>query len=907
MLHFEPPPAQQVEENIIRYCHSKGVRLYQDPVGQFARRGRGKFVRASPSGPPKASGMGTPVKDEVGRHSRDGSQGHQEAFCKDGNVPHTSQPSRSSIGNGMLSLRNQGRNGPGTAKNERVPLLPSLVKKKQKSAPSTLQLQNNLQKPLSLGQKNSRNVRHEYQNSSAMADAPRPSPPKPPQVQMVPGFLGSNSLPPGFKIRFIGWPNVEGTLTMNSKDQFIQESETQDKGIDNVTVKGLSHWSQTDTSQKAEMSNTIREDRGKMQSHSSEMSKAEISACKFPFVSTEERDTSKDILSNKTSSTVASSRSKLNSWGFMMPKSRKGLPVNGTTAKEGSEKPSALDGNVPSNCLMESMSTVQGSYEIDLQGVPNQGLVSEDRAATRTHHVETRSYHQQNKWTESEQMEMDPIATLANELRVVTEVKGKTERRWRLKKIFKRLIQRETIRETAKSLADIIRAFKAEQGTDILTAAEEEVFGELGVSLMVECFERHCAEAAVSVISLLLDYDILVYTYLPLQNEVPPSEHRLAVMALDLLHLRGQWDSFMKILEEVYWSGGSTEVRTKLKCLSVVLQTLLTSSGSCDSASHFAKLQNAVKILASLVKYYRYDVQMIRDDYTRIIDLNNILIKTWQMINDSQVPTLMMEAKSLVLEAKSVGIKVPLEVEETATFYDMERQENGSLHAKGGTKKMHQEETGIKGERIYKNQRRPQQPDCAMSRGALWSPCNQEVGMQGRNCKQGSAMLCRDTQGKSFLQGRTCVSLPATGTTSRWDLLHERGASMTVCLQGNKDGNIARNVVMHGQERFGIESQNQSQTPVPGKYTVGGGSFRNRQADLPPPDDVQAHRMKIAMPSRPLGMVKGQSAGRVPTPHTSGSANQQRSEVLGKNSKRFRKVKHKGSRRPLMRQALEAD
>lgn len=61
----------------------------------------------------------------------------------------------------------------------------------------------------------------------------------------------------------------------------------------------------------------------------------------------------------------------------MMPKSRKGLPVNGTTAKEGSEKPSALNGNVPSNCLMESMSTVQGSYEIDLQGVPNQGLVSE--------------------------------------------------------------------------------------------------------------------------------------------------------------------------------------------------------------------------------------------------------------------------------------------------------------------------------------------------------------------------------------------------------------------------------------------------------------------------------------------------------------------------------------------------
>lgn len=46
-----------------------------------------------------------------------------------------------------------------------------------------------------------------------------------------------------------------------------------------------------------------------------------------------------------------------------------------------------------------------------------------------------------------------------------------------------------------------------------LTTAEE-VLGELGVSLMIECSEQCCVVEAASVISVLLESDLLVSAYL---------------------------------------------------------------------------------------------------------------------------------------------------------------------------------------------------------------------------------------------------------------------------------------------------------------------------------------------------------------------------------------------------------
>nr|XP_027209240.1 uncharacterized protein LOC113802811 [Penaeus vannamei] len=850
MLHFAPPPAQQVEDIIVRYCHSKGVMLYEESVGQFPQTGRERYTRASPNFP--------------------GSQGHQEALYKDGNVNIPSQPSRFRVGD----CNKQERNGPVITESNRVSSLPSLAIRKQLNAPLPVQLQNTLQKQpttLRLDHKIYRNTGHDYQKPSSITDAPRPSLPRSPQIQNIPGFSENNSLPPGIKINIIGWPNVETKHTMNSTGQVIQKLKC--KQTDNVTVS-----EQPSYSQKAEGPNTITGNCSKVQSHSLEMGETGL---------TRELKTSKCIPRNQRISAVASSRSRLDHFRFMMPKSGKGFPPVETVAK-GSEncisEPVQL-----TNCSAESESNKYGDFKIDLQGVPDQSLVSED------------------EYTEVEQGESNSMATLNKILRGLTKVENKTERRWRLTEVFKELTKGEILRKTARNFSNIVRALKEMKNLK----AAEEVLGELGVSLMVECSgQRYVAEAA-SVVSLLLESDLLVSAYLPLQKETPPSEQALSVMALEVLHSTGHWDSFKKVLDDVYWSGGSEDVQTKLKCLSRILQCLLTSV-PVDSTSHIARLQNAVKILASLVKYFRYDVQIIRNEYTKIMDLVTFFIKTWKCVNESEVPTLIMEVKALVLEAKSFGIKVPEEIEESAGFCDMERQETASLHMDEHIQKtirLHQN-ASIKGE-FFKGPKKTHQLLCPVNKGTLWRTCKQDVGLPGGNCKQESAipgegyMERRDSQGKSFFQGRT---VPIAGSTSMWDLSEERGASLTVCLQGNSDANIARKVVMHGQASSGIESRNQAQAPIVSNSIMERGDSWNRQVYPSVSPNKQAHRIRMEMqnPSRFVGRAKHQSAKGLTTSHNSVESNWG-SEFFSKGSKKFRKAKYKGSKRQLMRLANSDD
>ncbi|XP_047472773.1 uncharacterized protein LOC125027644 isoform X2 [Penaeus chinensis] len=341
MLHFAPPPAQQVEENIVCYCHSKGVFLYEEPVGQFAQRGREGGAKASPNNRLRAVGKETL-----------GSQGHQEVLCKDGNVTIPSQPSRFRVGN-----CEQERMGPGLKESKRGPSLPSLVMKEQVRAPSPVQLQNTLQKQptsLRLGNKIYRNTGHQSQKSSSIPDVPRPILPRSPQIQNIPGFLKNNSLPPGIKINIIGWPNVETKHIMNNANQVIQKLKS--KHTDNVTVSKLS--TQNGIPQKAEGSSAITGNCSQVQSHSVEMDEAGSAG---------ELKISKCIPSNHR---IASSRSKMDHLRFMMPKSRKGLPPVETIAK-GSEKSISEQVQI-SSYIMESKSTMFGDFEIDLQGAPEQ-------------------------------------------------------------------------------------------------------------------------------------------------------------------------------------------------------------------------------------------------------------------------------------------------------------------------------------------------------------------------------------------------------------------------------------------------------------------------------------------------------------------------------------------------------
>lgn len=284
MLHFAPPPAQQVEENIVCYCHSKGVLLYEDSVQQFAQRGREGGAKASPNIPLRAF-----------RKETSGSQGHQKVLHKDGNVTIPSQLSRFRVGNCK-----QEKVGPAMTESKRVPSLPSLVMREQMRAPSPVQLQNTYQKQptsLRLGNKISRNAGRESQKSPSIADVPWPILPRSPQIQNIPG-LSKNTLPPGIKINVIGWPSVETKNMMNSANQVIQKLKN--KQTDNVYVRELSM--QSGASQKAEGSNTITGNCSSVQSHSLEMGEAS-SAGKLK--------TSKCITSNQRISAVASSRSKM--------------------------------------------------------------------------------------------------------------------------------------------------------------------------------------------------------------------------------------------------------------------------------------------------------------------------------------------------------------------------------------------------------------------------------------------------------------------------------------------------------------------------------------------------------------------------------------------------------------------
>lgn len=166
----------------------------------------------------------------------------------------------------------------------------------------------------------------------------------------------------------------------------------------------------------------------------------------------------------------------------MMPKSGKGFPLVETVAK-GSEncisEPVQL-----TNCSAESESNKYGDFKIDLQGVPDQSLVSEviiiiiitfflcllvKRHITSWQLKNVVSgwlssllfpHHQQDEYTEVEQGESNSMATLNKILRGLTKVENKTERRWRLTEVFKELTKGEILRKTARNFSNIVRALK---------------------------------------------------------------------------------------------------------------------------------------------------------------------------------------------------------------------------------------------------------------------------------------------------------------------------------------------------------------------------------------------------------------------------------------------------------------
>ncbi|XP_045624637.2 uncharacterized protein [Procambarus clarkii] len=253
------------------------------------------------------------------------------------------------------------------------------------------------------------------------------------------------------------------------------------------------------------------------------------------------------------------------------------------------------------------------------------------------------------------------VNQIVRDLRMIAELNSERLKKIKLVKIFNLLTKKDDIHSVGANLATILKSVSGKRSR-VFTPAEEELIGRLGVSLMVKCIEQCYPDQALCVIQSLHHHKISFYSCMPINKENPPSEHKLAVMALDVLHQMQNLKLFTDILEEIYWSGGTEDVKLRLNMLSKVLGTCFHSLVNGSASISKETLWFIIKILASLVKYYQHDVQTISGEYNNIINLPEFLRKAWEYSQGCEDQEAHSELYRVICSSLDFGVDLSHEI-----------------------------------------------------------------------------------------------------------------------------------------------------------------------------------------------------------------------------------------------------
>ncbi|XP_042243621.1 uncharacterized protein LOC121880481 isoform X2 [Homarus americanus] len=238
-----------------------------------------------------------------------------------------------------------------------------------------------------------------------------------------------------------------------------------------------------------------------------------------------------------------------------------------------------------------------------------------------------------------------------------------SQRRLQLMQIVTMLTEGDAIYSVGKKVAAILKFFIGSRNwrRRPISDAEREWIGQLGVTIFVKCIKRNILTEAASVINTLHNRNIFFYSHTPITDTRYEhfSDQRLALMALEVLSRVHNFEVFNQILDEVYWSGGTGDIKIRLRIIAKVLDTLFEALTTGAYKVREKTLRWMTKILVSLAKYYHHDYHIIKLDYHKILDLPNILIRSWEEAQECGNPKLSSQLSSVICSSMASGVHLP--------------------------------------------------------------------------------------------------------------------------------------------------------------------------------------------------------------------------------------------------------